>query len=223
MPYRIYATSGGGTTSRFGDFYENRITGERAVVLRGDEDRKPGQSGVAHLTVRPHGAVAGEHLHPQILERFLVVSGTLGTRVAGVEVELGPGEQATAEPGTPHDWWNAGETDASVLVEVEGPDEQATRFEGMIANVFGLANDGRTNARGTPAMLQLALLAREFDDVIRFSRPPRAVQRPLFALLGGVGRARGLRGSYPQYQHPHGRTSPDPRVVRLAGITSAAW
>lgn len=208
--------------SRFGDFYENRITGERVVVLRGDQDREPGQSGVAHLTVSPHGAVAGEHLHPQILERFLVVSGTLGTRVAGVERELGPSEQATAEPGTPHDWWNAGETDASVLVEVEGPDEQAARFEGMIATIFGLANDGRTDAKGTPGPLQLALLAREFDDVIRFSRPPRAIQRALFALLGGVGRARGLKGAYPQYLHPHGKTSPDPRVVQLAGITPAA-
>src|ERR1700685_582598 len=39
--------------SRYGDFYENRITGERAVVLRGDEDSSADQSAVAHLTVSP--------------------------------------------------------------------------------------------------------------------------------------------------------------------------
>jgi mannose-6-phosphate isomerase-like protein (cupin superfamily) len=190
------------------------------VVLRGDQDRSPGESGLAHLTVRPHGAVAGEHVHPQIRERFVVISGTLGTRVGGVERELRAGEEATATPGTPHDWWNAGEDEASVLVEVDGSDEQAARFERMIATIFGLANDGRTNAKGLPGPLQLALLAREFDDVIRFTRPPRALQMSLFAVLEVLGRMRGLRGVYPEYLHPHGRTSPDREAVRRAGITA---
>lgn len=190
------------------------------MVLRGDQDRSPGESGLAHLTVRPHGAVAGEHVHPQIRERFVVISGTLGTRVGGVERELRAGEEATATPGTPHDWWNAGEDEASVLVEVDGSDEQAARFERMIATIFGLANDGRTNAKGLPGPLQLALLAREFDDVIRFTRPPRALQMSLFAVLEVLGRMRGLRGVYPEYLHPHGRTSPDREAVRRAGITA---
>jgi len=71
-----------------------------------------------------------------------------------------------------------------------------------------------------PAPLQLALLAREFQDVIVFSRPPCAIQRPLFAMLGVLGRMRGLRGFYPEYLHPHGKTTPDPEVVRLAGISA---
>jgi mannose-6-phosphate isomerase-like protein (cupin superfamily) len=204
--------------SRFGDFYENRITGERVVVLRGPDDAAPGQTGLAHLTVRPHGAVAGEHVHPQIQERFVVISGTLGTRLNGVERELHAGEEATATPGMPHDWWNAGEQDASVLVELDGPLEQRPRFEAMIATIFGLANDGRTNAKGLPHPLQLALLAGEFDDVIRFTRPPRALQTSAFALLGTLGRMRGLHPTYPQYLHPHGRTSPDPEVLARAGI-----
>jgi len=93
--------------SRLGDFYENRITGERVVVLRGDEDAAPGESGFGHLTVAPHGAVAGEHVHPRISERFIVISGTLGVRLDGIERRLGAGEEATARPGVAHDWWNA--------------------------------------------------------------------------------------------------------------------
>jgi hypothetical protein len=170
------------------------------------------------LTVKPHGAVAGEHVHPRIQERFVVIAGTLGTRVGGIERTLRAGEEATATPGTPHDWWNAGDTEASVLVEVDGPDEQATRFEAMIATIFGLANDGRTNAKGMPAPLQLALLAREFQDVIRFTHPPQALQRPLFAVLGAMGQMRGLRGVYPEYLHPHGRSSPDEEALRCAGV-----
>jgi hypothetical protein len=65
--------------TRLGDVYENRVTGELAVVLRGDEDGA-GQPGVVHLTVRPHGAVVGEHVHPRMQERFRAISGQLGTR-----------------------------------------------------------------------------------------------------------------------------------------------
>lgn len=208
--------------SAYGDFYENRVTGERVVVLRGDEDRAPGESGFAHLTVRPHGAVAGEHVHPQITERFVVISGTLATRIEGVERELRAGEEATARPGMRHDWWNAGADEASVLVEVGGSDEQGARFEAMVATIFGLANDGRTNAKGMPSPPQLALMAREFADVIQFTRPPPAIQRPLFAMIGALGRMRGLRGAYPQYLHPHGKTTPEPAVVALAGIAPPA-
>jgi quercetin dioxygenase-like cupin family protein len=106
--------------SRCGDVYENKVTGERAVVLRGDEDGR-GQSGLVHLTARPRGAVVGEHIHPQLKERFLVISGRLGTRVGGVERTLVAGQEAVAPAGTAHDWWNAGEDEAQVLVELSPP------------------------------------------------------------------------------------------------------
>jgi uncharacterized cupin superfamily protein len=79
--------------SRCGDIYENRVTGERAVVLRGDQDGN-GQSGLVHLTVQPRGVVVGEHVHPQFRERFQVISGRLGSRVDGVERTLEAGQEA---------------------------------------------------------------------------------------------------------------------------------
>jgi len=45
--------------SRCGDVYENKVTGEYAVVLRGTEDRGDGPA-IAHLTARPGAAVAPE-------------------------------------------------------------------------------------------------------------------------------------------------------------------
>ena len=77
--------------SRFGDVYENRVTGERCVVLRGDEDGTAETSGLVHLVVKPGGAVPGEHIHPAINERFEVLAGTLGTRIDGVEGTLDRG------------------------------------------------------------------------------------------------------------------------------------
>jgi hypothetical protein len=69
----------------------------------------------------------------------------------------------------------------------------------MILNLFGLAQDGKTNARGLPNLLQLALLVREFRYVIRFTRPPQVVQAVLFGVLAPLARLLGYRGSYPEY------------------------
>jgi mannose-6-phosphate isomerase-like protein (cupin superfamily) len=186
-----------------GDLYENRVTGERAVVLRGDVDGG-GLSGLVHLTVMPGGAVVGEHVHPAMDERFRVVSGRLQTRIAGIDGELGPGEDALATAGIAHDWWNAGTVPAGVIVELSPAD--------------GLANAGRTNAKGLPSPLQLALTASEFSDVIQMTKPPAAIQRAAFTALGAVARRRGLRATYPELLEPHGKVEPDAEMLAAAGL-----
>ncbi len=69
----------------------------------------------------------------------------------------------------------------------------------MIETLFGLARDGHTNSKGLPDPLQLAMFATEFRDVLVLRRPPAAVQSALFGLLRPLARARGYRGTYPQY------------------------
>lgn len=116
---------------------------------------------------------------------------TLGRRHEVAE----PGQSLEAAPRVVHDWWNAGETEGQVRVEVE----PAARFEAAIRHVFCLAQDGKTDQKGMPGLLQLALFAREFDDVIRFTRPPRLLQRLLFLVLAPLARRRGFQGNYPEY------------------------
>jgi mannose-6-phosphate isomerase-like protein (cupin superfamily) len=140
--------------SRCGDVYENRVTGEYAVILRGTQDRGDGP-GIAHLTARPGAAVVGEHFHPHLVERFSVVRGGLSARIGGQSLSLGPGQSATVEPGVPHDWWNASDSEeAHVLVEVDRiPGDNAVdanRFEMLIGVLFGLANDGKVIERADP-------------------------------------------------------------------------
>jgi hypothetical protein len=43
-----------------------------------------------------------------------------------------------------HDWWNAGEEEAYIIVE-SSPGE---KFEEMIVNLLGLAQDGKTKLKG---------------------------------------------------------------------------
>src|SRR5262249_20135316 len=105
------------------------------------------------------------------------------------------GERLVVPAWMPHDWWNAGPEEALVRVEIR----PAARFEAMILNAYGLGQDGKVNRKGMPNLLQLAVFAQEFDDVIQFTRPPRVAQRVLFAALAPIARLLGYRGSYPEY------------------------
>ncbi len=104
------------------------------------------------------------------------------------------GDTVIIERNEWHDWWNASAGDARVRVEVT-PGE---RFGHMIETLFGLARLGYTDAKGMPKLLQLALIAREFSDVIVFRSPPLLVQHALFGVLALVAHWRGYRATYPQ-------------------------
>lgn len=196
--------------TRRGDVVQNSVTGDRAIVLVGTQDSQDGRI-VAFLGVRPGGAVLGEHIHPSITERLKVVSGRLCVKVNGAETILGPGDEVTVPPGTPHDWWNSGDVEAQVCVEVD----PGRRFELLLTTTFGLANDGLTDEKGMPHSLQLAVIAREFRDVIEFCSPPRLVQRVVFAILAPVGRALGYRPYYERYLRPHGHVEVIPDLMAL--------
>ena len=181
--------------SRAGDVFENPVTGERVVVRVGSEE-SAGDLLVADLYVRSGGAVAGEHVHTRIEEWFTVRNGRVGFRIDGRETVAPHGQRMHVPTGTAHDWWNAGEEEAHIVVEVR----PGARFEEMILNLYGLAQDGKTDGRGMPSLLQAALFAREFEDVLRFTKPPLVVQRLLFAALSPIARVLGYRGSYPEYR-----------------------
>jgi quercetin dioxygenase-like cupin family protein len=177
-----------------GDSLENSKTGELGTILKSPwEGGDPSLE--AELRVQPGGAVVGEHVHPHFDERFTVREGRIGFRLNGEESIAGPGDVVEIPRGSWHDWWNAGEEVGVAQVRVS----DGTRFLQMIETLFGLAQDGHTNEKGMPDLLQLAMFATEFRDVLVLRRPPAAVQRLVFGALRPVARARGYRGTYPQY------------------------
>ena len=201
--------------SKAGDVFENPITGERAVVRIGTEE-SGGEVLVVDLYVSPNGRVAAEHVHPILNEWFTVIRGRVGFRLDGRESVAKIGERLHVPPGTIHDWWNAGEGEAHVVVEVS----PGARFEEAISTTFGLARDGKTNAKGMPNLLQLALLSQEFEDVLYFTKPPRAVQKVLFAVLAPGARLLGYEGSHPEYG-PSGFVEVEPWPDHARSRTSA--
>jgi mannose-6-phosphate isomerase-like protein (cupin superfamily) len=192
---------------RRGDIFDNPVTGERATILLGTRETR-GERLVVELELRGTGFGSALHLHPSIHERWKVVSGRVGMIVQDSISIAEPGNMIEIPPGVPHRFWNAGICEAKLTIDIR----PAKRFEAFIRNMIGLAQDGKTDAMGMPNLLQLAATANEFDDVIRFSRPPRLIQKVLFPLLAPVAALRGYRGSYSEYVF----RSPSERVADLA-------
>jgi quercetin dioxygenase-like cupin family protein len=170
--------------SRFGKVYENPVTGERAVV-RTSPEQSAEDVLIADLYLRPGARVVGEHVHPNIEEKFTVVSGVVGFSLNGHCSMAASGQTVVVPPGIAHDWWNGVQDVSVVRVEIR----PGARFQKMIMNFFGLAQDGKTDAKGMPSLLQLALIAREFSDVVYFTRPPRVIQKFPFGLLAPLARS----------------------------------
>jgi hypothetical protein len=70
--------------------------------------------------------------------------------------------------------------------------------------MFGLAADGKTNRKGLPNPLRMAVIAKAYRDVIRLPFPPPWMQDA--GLLFGVPLGRML-GYRPTYQAAAGATA----------------
>lgn len=180
--------------ARAGDVIEHPVTRER-VVWHSVAADTGGDRLELELFAQPGGFVAAAHVHPNQEERFEVVSGKLAMLVDGEERTLGPGDVAVVPPGRPHAWWNAG----PVEVRIKGEIRPALRTEHFFETFFGLGRDGKTNRRGLPNPLQLAVLMREYEDEMRLAKPAFVIQRMLFAPLAVIGKALGYRSRYPHH------------------------
>src|SRR5437867_4026277 len=176
---------------RSGDTIHNPVTGERITFLATSRDTD-GDAVVIETVVQPFGFVAAAHVHPSQSERFAVAEGTLGLKVGGKKQLLEPGDVATVEPGTPHKFWNACEDEVRFVCEVR----PALQFESLLETMFALAADGKTNARGMPSPLRLAVIASHHFDTVRLPFPPAWLQKAGLVLGAPLGRLAGYMPTY---------------------------
>src|SRR6186997_1525529 len=176
---------------RAGDTIENPVTGER-LVFRKTSHETGGQAVVIETFVQPNGFVAAAHVHPTQEERFEVLRGSVGFKIGRKKIVAGPGRRITVPAGTPHKFWNAGDEEAHFVCEVR----PALQFESLIETMFGLAADGRTNRKGMPNLLRLAVIANAHFDTVQLPFPPALLQRIGLALGAPVGRLFGFGATY---------------------------
>jgi mannose-6-phosphate isomerase-like protein (cupin superfamily) len=176
---------------RAGDIIENPVTGER-IVFHQTSAETNGEAVVVETFVQPNGFVTAAHVHPMQEERFEIISGRLGLKVGGKEVVADPEETLTIPAGTPHRFWNAGDDEVRFRCTVR----PALQFEQLLETMFALAADGKTNRKGMPNLLRLAVIARAHFNVVRLPFPPAFVQRLGLALGAPLGRLLGYAPTY---------------------------
>lgn len=203
---------------RAGDAVWNPLTGEKALVLEGSEDTD-GRYLLAKLAVEAGGFVSGgEHVHDHQREVFEVRAGTMAIRIEGEQRRIGPGETVAVEPGTPHEWWNAGADEIEVTTRIE----PTLDFETAIATIWGLCADGRTDSKGRPSPLQGAVLAERFSREIRFASPPRWLQALTVPAIARVARWRGYSADFAGYADLERHPSARPALGRLPNSADAS-
>ena len=173
------------------------VTRERIVFRRRGLDTA-GEFLEMNLYLAPGGFIPLPHIHPRQEERFEISGTEVMFRVAGVERLYKPGEVAVVPASVPHVWWNPSQSEATTLIRFT----PALNTEMFFETFFGLAADGKVNAKGVPNLLQMAVLARAYRNEMRLPPPAQWVLGPLSIALAPVGRLMGYRGRYDGYSGP---------------------
>ena len=176
---------------RTGTVIENPVTGERIVFRKTSRDTG-GQAVVIETFVQPDGSVAAAHVHPSQEERFEVLKGSVGFRIARDKLVAGPGQRVTVPAGTPHTFWNAGDSEAHFVCEVR----PALQFESLLETMFALAVDGKTNKKGMPNPLRLAVIANAHFADVRLPYVPAFAQKAALVTGSALGRLAGFTPTY---------------------------
>jgi hypothetical protein len=72
----------------------------------------------------------------------------------------------------------------------------ALQFESLLETMFALAADGKTNRKGMPNPLRLAVIAHAHFDTVQLPFPPASLQRIALALGSPAGRLLGYTPTY---------------------------
>jgi quercetin dioxygenase-like cupin family protein len=176
-----------------GRIISNPLFGERIRFLKTAPETN-GELVQYESWLAPGGTVGVAHVHPIQTSHFLVLSGRAWFRVNGEEIELGPGEQLTVPPDTPHRLWNGGDVETHLIVEFRPGLLKQEFFE----TTFGLARDGMSYPHGMGNLLQRAVLTAAYHRETRPLGQSRLARMGLIA-LAPLAWLLGYRAHYPRY------------------------
>ena len=178
---------------RAGDTIENPVTGER-IVFRQTSAETNGEAVVIECFVEPSGFVAKAHVHPSQSERFEILSGSVTFKLDGQELPAAPATSSSSRP--------AGSTSSGTRATRRRTSgarfARRWTFEPLIETMFSLAAAGKTNRKGMPNPLRLAVIAHAHFDTVRLPFPPAWMQRLGLILGAPLGRLVGYRPTYAQ-------------------------
>jgi quercetin dioxygenase-like cupin family protein len=109
-----------------------------------------GNNTLIEVELSPGGGV-GLHYHKAYTETFECLEGELGVQSGKKILILKPGDAATIEVNVLHRFFNTSDRSCRFLVTIS-PGSRG--FEESLQIAYGLARDGKTNAKGIPAKFE---------------------------------------------------------------------
>jgi quercetin dioxygenase-like cupin family protein len=181
--------------ARKGQTIFNKATSEKITWIETSKDTN-GKYLRFDLEVAPGKKVAVRHVHPHQDETFKIKNGELKLEINGETNIYRSGDTVTIPKGNPHEWWNVSAAEA---VTVEVTFAPALKSEIFFEQFFGLAQDEKTDAKGSPSFMQIMAMCNEYKVYI--AGPPVFIQRLMGFVLGGIARISGRKKFYPQYSN----------------------
>ena len=140
------------------------------------------------VSVAPGGKNA-PHWHGSYAETFTAAKGDVGIYATSTgKMVLSPGESVTVTPGEVHHFFNPGDGEVEMRVELRPAREG---FEKGLYVLYGLARDGKSKRGGVPNSLMHAAVVSSMADMWPAGWRG-AVLTPVLKILGFLGRVSGL-------------------------------
>ena len=179
--------------------YKNKVinnpkTGQKIKFLQTAKDTN-GQLLEMVSTLSPFSKEPVEHYHPLQDEDFTVLIGELTVKIDGQPKVLKAGDTLHIAKNVVHSMWNNSSETAVVNWKVQ----PALDTENFLETSTGLATDCKTNERGMPNILQIAIMAKRFSHVFRLSKPSFPLQSVVFAILKPFATLAGYKAIYQEY------------------------
>jgi quercetin dioxygenase-like cupin family protein len=177
-----------------GKIINNKKTGQQVKFIQTADDTG-GELLEMESFFQPHSKEPVPHYHPFQEEDFVVLEGEITVRINGKLHSLKQGDTLHVNKKQVHSMWNQSGNTARVNWKVM----PASDTEYFLENGIGIANEKKTNDKGMPGLLQVALLANRFSHVYRVAKPPYAVQKILFTTLTPFSYLAGYRPCYKEF------------------------
>jgi hypothetical protein len=205
--------------ARAGETITNPVSGER-ITFRKTAADTGGELLEIDLELTPHGRRPPASTSTRS-KRSGSTSPTapFASKLRGKTIVAKAGDVVVVPPGARHKFANGGDEPAHARVEIR----PALRMEQLFETAIELAKVGRTNSKGKPKPLDLALFTREFRQETVGPFAPVWLQRLTLAPLAWLASRRGrgdryIRSSRGLHSWALSTTATETRLKRAEGL-----
>jgi quercetin dioxygenase-like cupin family protein len=148
------------------------------------------------------GAGPPMHVHHLQEERVLVVTGRVGYQVPGKPQQFaGPGQVVVWPAGTPHRWWNAGDTELRMTGWCAPPGNVEFYLAAMFASM-------KENGGKRPGLFDAAFLTTRYRNEFAMLELPTFMRQCVIPVVYALGFALGKYAKYKDAPPPIASSPP---------------